>query len=100
MVRHVQKIRVLQVSIASRLARPELIGIDDRFHRAVAGIVKLKLHAAHDILEMPAHPRHHHMARSKLGRRVSCFKSPRRHRLILTTSPECDRYPISRCSDR
>ncbi len=90
---HIKEIRALQVGIAGGLARPQLIRIDHHIDRAMARIVRLEFHCAFDVLEVPPHPRHHHVLRAELRSTVSKFKSPRCHQLILNRparAPESD----------
>ena len=58
------------MGVAVGLAGPDPRGVDLAFEGGVEAVVPVELPAM-DVLEQPAHPRNHHVARAELGRGVT-----------------------------
>src|SRR5437762_3867359 len=90
MMHLIEKVGALQVCVAVGLASPQLSRIDHHVDRAPDGIVGVKFHAPFDILEVPTHPRDHHVARSEPGGGVSRDRKSTR----LNSSHRCISYAV------
>src|SRR5262245_29986234 len=70
-----------------RFSGPELRGGNRHRQRERGRVLGVKLQGAVDVLEVTAHPRHHHVPHAKLGGRVSRLKYPGGHLPVPPRSP-------------
>ena len=75
MILDVEEVCAAQVRVAVRLAGPDPGGVELAFEGGVEAVVPV-LQLAMDLLEQPAHPRNHHVARAELRRGVTRLEDP------------------------
>src|SRR5258708_25947536 len=67
MVFNVEEVRTLEMRIPIRFACPESGDVNDRLDGTSRGVLRIKFHRPLHILDMPAHPGHHHVPGGELS---------------------------------
>src|SRR5262249_23639123 len=75
----VQEVRAPQMGVTLRLPRPDGCRIDGDLDVADPRIVRIEFEGALDLLEVPAHRRHHHVPHAESSRRMARLESPLAH---------------------
>ena len=76
---HVQKVLALQVGVASGISGPEPPRVDSHLGHRSLRVCGVELQRPLDILEVAAHPGHHHVAHAKFGSGVPRLEYPTGH---------------------